>query len=55
MSIVLSVLRTICRVIVILFLFALTVGYLVARYFLRLVSSITKIFAPLSMFIIVFY
>ena len=40
------VFRTLWRLLIAAVLLAAVVGFFIARYFLRLVSSMTKIFAP---------
>ena len=40
------VLRTLWRLVLAVVIFAVVVGFFIARYFLRLVSSMTRIFAP---------
>ena len=44
--IIAMVLRTLWRLLIAAVLLAAVVGFFIARYFLRLVSSMTKIFAP---------
>lgn len=44
--VIVMVFRTIWRLLIAVVLFAAVVGFFIARYFLRLVSSMTKIFAP---------
>ena len=46
LSIITIVFRTLWRLVLAVVIFAVVVGFLIARYFLRLVSSMTKIFAP---------
>lgn len=44
--VIVMVFRTIWRLLIAAVLLAVVVGFFIARYFLRLVSSMTKIFAP---------
>lgn len=44
--VIVMVSRTIWRLLIAAVLLAAVVGFFIARYFLRLVSSMTKIFAP---------
>lgn len=44
--VIVMVFRTIWRLLIAAVLLAAVVGFFIARYFLRLVSSMTKIFAP---------
>lgn len=44
--VIVMVFRTIWRLLIAAVLLAAAVGFFIARYFLRLVSSMTKIFAP---------
>ena len=44
--VIVMVFRTIWRLLIAAELLAAVVGFFIARYFLRLVSSMTKIFAP---------
>ena len=46
LSIITMVFRTLWRLVLAVVIFAVVVGFFLARYFLRLVSSMTKIFAP---------
>lgn len=46
LSIIPMVFRTLWRLVLAVVIFAVVVGFFIARYFLRLVSSMTKIFAP---------
>ena len=44
--VIVMVFRTIWRLLIAVVLFATVVGFFIARYFLRVVSSMTKIFVP---------
>jgi len=44
--VIVMVFRTIWRLLIAAVLLAAVVGFFIARYFLRLVSSMTKIFTP---------
>ena len=46
LSIITMVFRTLWRLVLAVVIFAVVAGFFIARYFLRLVSSMTKIFAP---------
>ena len=46
LSIITMAFRALRRLVLAVVIFAVVVGFFIARYFLRLVSSMTKIFAP---------
>jgi len=46
LNIITMVFRMLWRLVLAVVIFVVVVGFFIARYFLRLVSSMTKIFAP---------
>ena len=45
-NVIAMIFRTLWRLVLAVVIFAGVVGFFIARYFLRLVSSMTRIFAP---------
>lgn len=46
MNVIIAILSKLLRLVVSLVLLAVAAGFFIARYFLRLVSTMTRIFAP---------